>query len=428
MLQKSPLIIVLLLLTTFALLPNAFSQTAQNQNQQYISAEKMQSYAQAVITTYNEYVSRYFPSSKGNFSFYSEGHSVKSFISYNGAAIWFEPSLIPSFKNYNLSERVESIFGGNFDVFPLFSEPGHHVIIVGGQYVLDGHPLLTLSNISSVIFEDIYVNQTNTLQAYKCVIIKGSLKIDYWTGDNATEDAGELFYNDVEHAFYESESVDEEIRERYAEPELLALVRNIQYKLANDTSYKPSQFAMDYKDLEYKAITKFHLADPTGFLNELLEFVNAQISGQLPLFPSEPTPTPLPTPTFRIFMVTIEDSTSWLYVLCLCILSSLDIILLVVFYDTKDKYPSKLVRVLLVALTALFGIVIVDLAEQPPSSYQLASPQTVVLGVFVVSVIIVGLFSVYRNKKKSINVVVADNKSKNQDKQNPDKETDESLN
>lgn len=270
----------------------------------------MQTYAEAVITAYNENVSRYFPSSKGNFSFYSESYSIKSFISYNGAAIWFEPSLISSFENHNLSERVESIFGGNFSRSPLFLAPSHHVMVIGGQFELNGHPLIVLSNISSVIFEDIYVNQTNTLQAYKCVIIKGSIETGYWTSDNATDDVRELLNSDAKHAFLTSEPINEEIRERYAEPELLALARNIQYRLANDTSYMPSQFALDYKDLEYRATTKFHLPNPTGFLNELLNFLNAQTTGVLPTFPPEPTPTPSPSPT-----ISSNQPDNWGYVI-----------------------------------------------------------------------------------------------------------------
>jgi hypothetical protein len=95
---------------------NAFSQnTGQPSNQAYVSAESMQTYAQTVISEYNKNISQYFSSTRSLFPFYSNGsYDIKSYISFNGAALWFEPSGTLSFENYNLSERVESIFGGNF--------------------------------------------------------------------------------------------------------------------------------------------------------------------------------------------------------------------------------------------------------------------------------------------------------------------------
>jgi len=382
---------------TLAIFPNVFSQTELTQNQQYVSAESMQAYAQKVIAAYNETASRYFNSSKGNFSFYSESYSVKSFISYNGAAIWFEPSSIPSFENYNLSERVESLFGGDFSTWPLFFEPGHHVMIVGGEYVLNGHPLLTLSSISSVIFKDIYVNQTNSLQAYKCVIIKGSIETKHWSLHNATEEAVDILYSDTKSSFL----VSEEVRQRYAEAELLTRLRDIQYRLANDTSYSPSDWLAELQNIEYIATTKYHLSDPIGFVNGLIAFLNARITGILPPFTAEPTPTPTPTPTpppKLILHFPVDDPINLWYISFLSILPVLLFAVLVILDNYRRSNKPRALKILLTAIPAALGYFIYDLLDNPPHDLPWVSLGR--LPVFLVWFI--GVIVVYKGRKKLI--------------------------
>jgi hypothetical protein len=393
---------------------NAFSQTEQPSNQ-YISAESMQIYAQTVISTYNEYISHYFPSIAGNFSFYSTSHyRITSYISYNGGALWFEPSNIQSSENFNLSNRIESIFGGDFSLFPMFSEPAnaHDVSIKGGTFELNNHPFLELGDNATIVLQDILVIQRNFTQSYTCVIMKASNETSRWTKSNAIADAGTILYNDAGDSFSTSEAV----REYYAEPVLTALLESIQNKLANDTSYTASEWLADLKNVENVATNTYHLANANAFINGIIAFLNAKITGILPTFP-EPTQTP---PVKTIFNRPVDDPHNWLYVACLGGLPVLDFAFFLFIDYGRKKRPSKLAKWALVIPPTVLSFILIDLLYYYPYDYQISSAQSFVIVVLWV----LGPILLFKGGKRLSRWLVMKQKASKQTKKNPNQKAE----
>lgn len=423
------IVTIVTILAIFLLLQFAI----QGINGEYTSTQNMKNYAQTVIDVVNQEVNTYFPSSKGSFTFYSNvPYSVKFYSSTQyGAALSFEPSSTPSFEIVNSSKRIElAVFGGNWN----------ETALLGGDYITDfmlsgqtltnwGGPLLRLGNNSNGIVK----NETINGVFYNLVIIKSSNDSSAWTPELAINDVKAIMNSDVEGSFVNSEAINSQIVARYsADTVLLNRARYIQSQLLyNKSDYAPTQFFEDYKQLEDMARNQYHLPDPEGYLNELFKFVNAQLTGILPTYPLQPTPTPSPSPTpvptIKILMVTIDDPTNWIWVLCIVVFSLVDIKLLMITIDTKNKHTSTFVKILFGAFTVSIGVIILDLAHQPPSNYQLISFQSALLGSFASIVIAFGIVSFYNNKKESGNMFVAKNKGKKQSKQKPNKKTKESV-
>jgi hypothetical protein len=355
----------------------------------------MQTYAQTVISNYKGYINQYFASIAKNFSFYSITHyNVTSYISYNGAALWFEPSNIQSFENFNLSNRIESIFGGNFSLYPAFSLPANtvHVSIKGGSFELNNHPFLELGDNATIVLQEILIIQPNFTQSYTCVIMKGSNETSQWTQDNAIADAGTIIYDDAEASFSTSEAV----REYYAEPVLTALLESIQNKLVNDSSYTASEWLADMQNVENVATNTYHLTNANAFINGIIAFLNAKITGTLPTFPTEPTQTS----TRTIFG--ISDPTNWIYsTLCASYLVVLYAFFLI-FEEIQRKLPeSKGVRFL--TSTVFLEIVLGAIAGEQlfvnyPYNSQLSLPQII----FIIAIWFFGFLGLYALEKKLV--------------------------
>jgi hypothetical protein len=291
-------------------------------------------------------------------------------------------------------------------------------MIEGGTFELNGHPLLTLSNISSVIFKDIRVNQTNFLQEYKCIIIKGSIEISYWTSDNATEDAGEIFYSDLRTAF----SVSEEVRQRYAEPELTALLQNIINKLQNTSElYSASEWKADIQNIEDIARTKYHISNPSEFINEIIAFLNARTTGVLPTIAPEPTPTPTPTKT--IFNRPVDDPDNWIYVGFLGGLPVVDFAFLVVFNDYRRNNKHRALKILLGAIPFVLSLIIGDLLYYYPYDYQMVSIQSLTL----LLVWIIGITGIYKGRKRLIHWLFPKQNDHQRTKKQTDEKSEESI-
>lgn len=374
----------------------AFSQTEQPSSQEYVSPETMQTYAETLIAEYNSQINQYFPTMKNDFYFYSNSsYTIKSYISSQyGASLWIEPSSVQSFENFNVSQSVETaVFGGDSSVWPLFLEPGHHVIISGGFYELNGHPMVKLSNVSSVIFENVTVIQPSFQQHYTCVIMKGNNQTSNWTSEMAKEDAGEILYVDMGVEF----SVSEEVRQRYAEPELTALLQNIQSKLKNDPSYTASDWLADMKNIENIVIAKYHLSNPTEFINEIIAFLNAKITGTLPTWPQQ-TPSPTPTPTETRTILGMSDPDNWLYATLFGSYLVFVYALFLILRAIQKKYPNEDLKFLggLLLDGILIAVGVGFFVLNYPYDSQLAIPQIIL--VFGISIL--GIIGLYKAKKK----------------------------
>jgi hypothetical protein len=356
----------------------------------------MQTYAETLIAEYNSQINQYFPTMKNDFYFYSNSsYTIKSYISSQyGASLWIEPSSVQSFENFNVSQSVETaVFGGDSSVWPLFLEPGHHVIISGGFYELNGHPMVKLSNVSSVIFENVTVIQPSFQQHYTCVIMKGNNQTSNWTSEMAKEDAGEILYVDMGVEF----SVSEEVRQRYAEPELTALLQNIQSKLKNDPSYTASDWLADMKNIENIVIAKYHLSNPTEFINEIIAFLNAKITGTLPTWPQQ-TPSPTPTPTETRTILGMSDPDNWLYATLFGSYLVFVYALFLILRAIQKKYPNEDLKFLggLLLDGILIAVGVGFFVLNYPYDSQLAIPQIIL--VFGISIL--GIIGLYKAKKK----------------------------
>ncbi len=400
----------------------AFSQTEQPSSQDYVSPETMQTYAETLIAEYNSQINQYFSTMKNDFYFYSNSsYTIKSYISSQyGASLWIEPSSVQSFENFNVSQSVETaVFGGDSSVWPLFLEPGHHVIISNLSVELNGHPMVKLSNISSMVFENVRVIQPSFQQHYTCVIMKGNNQTSNWTPEMAKEDAGEILYVDMGVEF----SVSEEVRQRYAEPELTALLQNIQSKMKNDSTYTASDWLADMKNIENIAITKYHLTNPSEFINDIIAFLNAKTTGTLPTWP-QPTPTPMPTPTptpiKTIFNRPVNDPYNWLYVACLGGLPVLDFAFFLSIDYWRKKRPSKLAKWALAIPPTVLSFILIDLLYYYPYDYQILSVQSFVIVVLWV----LGPILLFKGGKRLSRWLVMKQKASKQTEKNPNQKAE----
>lgn len=371
-----------------------FSQTEQPSSQEYVSPETMQTYAETLIAEYNSQINHYFPTMKNDFYFYSNSsYTIKSYISSQyGASLWIEPSSAQFFENFNVSQSVETaVFGGDSSLFPLFAALGDHIMISGGFYELNGHPMVKLSNVSSVIFENVTVIQPSFQQHYTFVLMKGNNQTSNWTSEMAKEDAGEILYIDMGVEF----SVSEAVRQRYAEPELTALLQNIQSKLKNDSSYTASDWLADMKNIENIAITKYHLSNPTEFINEMIAFLNAKTTGILPTWPQ---PTPSPTPTQRRTILGMSDPDNWIYATLFGSYLVFVYALFLILRAIQKKYPNEDLKFLsgLLLDGVLIAVGVGFLVLNYPYDSHLAIPQIIL--VFGISIF--GIIGLYKAKKK----------------------------
>ena len=91
--------------------------------------------------------------------------------------------------------------------------------------------------------------------------MKGSNDTNSWSIDQAQQDSGEILYSDMHIEFATSEQV----KERYAEPELTQDLQAIEAKFSDSSqTYPYSQWSADMQNLENIAKYKYNLGDPTG--------------------------------------------------------------------------------------------------------------------------------------------------------------------
>ncbi len=268
---------------------------AQPQTPTFVSFDNLAQYAITLTSTYQKTITDYFPDLKSNFYFYSESYLIGACISSNyGAGIIFEPYNTNEIQNFSSSLPIEvAVFGGRPDnLYGAFGLQGYTVIndnVVGNINVVSRLELDTV-----IILKNTTVTQNEETIHFTYVILKGNNATISWTANSAKTDANEILYNDMHIEFVS----DPKIKERYASPELEAKLLEIENSFPqNGTSeyYPWSRWQADIAYLENLAINKYHLPAPTGFLNELITYMNLQTGRNLPTIPPSETPTPTPT-------------------------------------------------------------------------------------------------------------------------------------
>ena len=349
-----------------------------------VSAQQFESYARTLVSDYNRSLSFFSPDTFEGFDFYSNtSYDVTAFYSTDyGAAILFNCSEVWSFHCVNSSQRVEDMIFGPINSLELtkFNFVGDNTGIIsaknGNNSVVDIG--IFVASGSNVLFKSITINSVY----YDCLIVKGANQSSYWDSTSAAKDAQRIFDADLCYALGRSE----EVRERYAEPDLNAMLLRILTKWRQsvqngNVTYTYTQKECDLRQIEELAKTKYGITNPE-FVNDLLSYLQ---NVTLP-------------PTKKIFGVTVDDPSNWLYVTVLTILSVVIYITYLFYGYIRRKRPESDLKYLPEAVGGLLAIGLGDLIYVLPYDYQLFSIQTVVL----ILAVIIGVAIVYTTKRKLI--------------------------
>lgn len=365
------LIIIISISTYFAF----FQQT-------FVSSQEFEKYAQTLISNYNKSINFFYPITFNSFDFYSnQSYTVTAFLSPTyGSAIYFEPSENWSFKTVNVEQRIEDaifdnnnslqltkfLFQGDNTGF-LAEKDSNNSIVDIGMFAESG---------STVFFKNVKVNSV----IYNCLIIKGSNQSSYWDNSTAIRDSGRIFDADLSYALGRSE----EVRERYAEPELSRLIAQVKTKWANslqpngEVIYSLSEKEHDIKQIEEIARTKYKITNSSVFVNSLLDYLSE-------------VQLPEPTPTKTIFTIVVnDDSNNWTYVI-ICSISPSLMYLLYMFFDyVRKKRPSESVKYWVEIVTVMIIVPFsASLFVERPYDYHIISLQTALIVIFGITISII---------------------------------------
>lgn len=237
---------------------------------------------------------------------------------------------------------------------------------------------------------------------YYCLILKGSNHTSYWNNEAALADSRRIFDVDLYHALNRSE----EVRERYAEPELDSLLIGILTKWKQSIQpnstvvYTYTQKEYDIQQVEELAKTKYHLTNSSEFINNTLSYLQyAQL--------------PPPPPAKTIFGHVVNDPDNWLYVCFLGGLPLLDFTFFLIIDYYQEKRPSKLAKWLFTIPSAILAYVLVDLLYYSPYDYRILSVQTIV----VIALWICGVIAVFKIHNRLVRLIPKQAKPQQTDKQ-----------
>lgn len=356
----------------------------------------MNKYAKTLVSEYNHSIDFFLPSTRHNFYFYSiNSYACRSIISStNGTALLLNPAQNWSFININTAQRVEeAVFGGNLSTVAFHFSGGAYNIISRGQTFINWHrPPYRIDDTSEIIIQNITVDSI----PYFFIVLKGTNETAYWNTEWAKNDSKYLFESDLYVALNDSE----EVRKRYVEPELTALLQNVltkwqsQLQSQDNYSYSYLQKEEDIKQIEDLAKNKYYITNSSDFINGLLDYL-----GKMAL-----------PPTKTLFGFTVNDPDNWLYV---TVCGVFPVCIYVIYLFSKSlhkKFSSVDLKFLLgVALTTIIsGLSYLLLTV--PYDYQFFSIQTAI----IITVWIVGFVVVYEVKKTlSMRLIAKKNDCKN---------------
>lgn len=360
-----------------------------------LAFDDMENYAKTLIVNYNQSISFFLPAAYGQFAFYSNcSYAVTAIKSSNfGTAMIFYPSANWSFKAQSSNLRIEdAVFGADNSRLPvILNMVGTGVAFYGINFPFMTNIGFIVGNDSTMIFRDITINTV----PYYCLIIKGSNTTSNWSSASAQNDSRLIFDSDLCQAL----NVSEEVRERYAEPELNEDLLKILQKWSSafqpnsSLSYTYTQKEYDIQQVEEKARTKYGITNSSEFVDNLLRYL-------------EYVTMPSPPPQKTIFGRPVDDPDNWLYVTCLGSLPILDFAFFLIVDQRRKKRPSALAKWLFTIPTAILAVVLIDLLYYYPYDYQVVSVQTVV----VITMWILGPV-IYKSRRKLVEVVYKKNKS-----------------
>lgn len=373
---KKLLLVILLFLCLASFIVIAYF--AFFQTTKYVSNDTMKQYAITLISTYKQDVDSLLKNSPhDDFSFYSNEYQVKTVIStIHGAALLLDPSNRTTFESNNTVQTIElALFGGDLSLFPMFRVPAGTVncTIAGGTFYTNNHPFIQIEGNGTILFSNLIINS----HYHSFIVLCGSNETEYWTSQRAKDVSEMIFRNELSDALQNSEIV----KQRYAEPELIAMLEKIIDKLRLEKlEYTYLDFLNDMKNVEQVAANKYGITQPNDFVNNLLNFLKDKTE----------------IPAKQVFG--IDDPDNWVFV---GFLGSLPVIIYAMFltFDyLRNRFPSKSFRYMLGIPLTMLIIALGDLVWGHPNDYQLFSIQT-----FVVVVIwIIGGLVVYESKKRLI--------------------------
>lgn len=247
-------------------------------------------------------------------------------------------------------------------------------MITGGIWETSGHPFIKVGENGSVILQNVTVNSVY----YHCVVLKGSNETAFWTTELAKEDARQVFDGDLSRALSKSE----EIRKRYAEPELTSLLEYVIERLKDPkTEYSYLEMEEDITFIERLAKSKYGITEPSDFVKNILDFLNTETALQ-------------EIPQKTIFGFPVEDPSNWIYVSAWCIYPPLTFALYLVATYLVRKFPrlgdfkgwGKAI------FGTLLGGGLAQVFFNPPFDYQMFSIQTLVIIIVPIS----GIIAIHR--------------------------------
>jgi hypothetical protein len=368
-----------------------------------VTSQDLENYALALINEYDKTVSEYFGGSQDAFPFYSNGvYNIQCYVSNHiGVALWFEPSKVYSFKMNYVSDRLETaLFGGSFLTWAAIDvENATGSTISGINFVLNGHPFIQINEFTSIVLRDVGIVQPDFQQNFTYVVIKGSNQTRSWSSDNAKVNAQQQVYDDMGVVF----TLSEEVKERYAEPELYSLLQVMINKWQDtDQQYLLSDFNADLKNVENIARTKYHILNPDPFINGIIDYLNQRSTGIMPtIAPSETSilVTPTANPDKLIFNQKVDDPYNIMYILCMGFSPLIDLIWIMALANYRKTNKPIMNKLVLGSIPAFLSFLFIpDLLYFRP--YDLSILQLVV----IILMLSMGTLIVSNKRKKLSNL------------------------
>lgn len=189
--------------------------------------------------------------------------------------------------------------------------------MIGRHAETRGGPFIEVKGNGSVIILYATVNSVH----YHCVVIKGSNETRLWSSDSAKEDGKDIFDVDLSIALDKSE----EIRKRYAEPELTSLCQHVRNRLLDPRSgYSYLEKKQDIEFIERLARYKYNITEPSVFVDNILAHLQSKV---------------LP-PQKTLFGFPVEDPSNWIHITAWCIFPLSTFVLYRIGVYLANKIPK----------------------------------------------------------------------------------------
>lgn len=260
------MIIVTIVIMTigFTVILGALSLTPK-----YVNDQTLTEYGDQILKNYASDISFYLPSTRNEFTFYSNrSYKIETVISsIHGVALLIDPSNERVVQNIHTNKTMEQeLFGGDLTLFPAINVPDGCINSTWYDFNVNtnNHPFVQVEGNGIILFKNFTVNGIH----YASLFLRGNNESKYWTKQMAEIDSDALFRQDLREALNNSE----EVRQRYAEPELDAQLTTIINKL-NETNYSYLQFKEDFQVVENLARTKYGIVNASQFVNETFDFL-----------------------------------------------------------------------------------------------------------------------------------------------------------